>query len=126
MGQGGTLPRLALPHFTPRAATRKAAHMAEKTITIRGKEYPKPHLDRMKRKQAKALRPLLERLQNEDLDALWDVTGSLVPTLPKKDLDDLEMGECKSILSVAGVAKFDTDADAPEITAGESSASTSS
>ena len=95
------------------------------TIEIRGTKYPEPAMDRMKRKAVKKLKPLLTRLQDEDLDALWDLVGAMVPDLPAKDLDDLDMGECKDILTVAGVAKFNTEAD-PDITAGESSASTNS
>lgn len=100
--------------------------MAEKTIEIRGNTYPAPAMDRMKRKSVKKLRPLLTRLQEEDLDALWDLVGAMVPDLPVKDLDDLDMGECKSILTIAGVAKFDTESPDPDISVGESSASTNS
>lgn len=100
--------------------------MAEKKITIRGKEYPEPHIDRMKRKAVKKLKPLLAKMQGEDLDALWDLVGVMVPGIPAADLDDLDMGECKDILTTAGVAKFSDDAPDPEISAGESSASTNS
>ncbi|MGO3147083.1 MAG: hypothetical protein ACTIJ6_05320 [Leucobacter sp.] len=100
--------------------------MAEKTIELRGNTYPAPHIDRMKRKAIKKLKPLLAELQGEDMEALWDLVGALVPGLPAKDLDDLDLGECKALLSDAGVAKFSNDAPEQEITAGESSASTNS
>ena len=97
------------------------------TITINGKEYPAPHIDRMKRKQAKALKPLLGKIQGEDLDALWDVVALMMPSMTKPAVDDLDLGECKRILSAAGVAKFDDAAPVDgEITVGESGASTSS
>jgi|GEM_PF-3839444 len=97
------------------------------TITINGKEYPAPHIDRMKRKQAKKLKPLLGKLQGEDLEALWDVVALMIPSLTPSALDDLDLGECKAIISRAGVAKFDdVQPDGDEITVGESGASTSS
>lgn len=100
--------------------------MAEKTIEIRGKKYPAPHIDRMKRKAIKKLKPLLADLQGEDMDALWALVGALIPGLPVKDLDDLDLGECKELLTAAGVANFSSETAQPGITAGESSASTNS
>ena len=97
----------------------------QKTIEIKGKSYPEPSLDRMKRKAVKKLQPNLDRLKNEDLDALWDLVALLVPTLPGAVLDDLELGECKGILAESGVVQVDEekpDADGAEdekITAGE-------
>lgn len=109
--------------------------MALKTISILDKSYPEPSMDRMKRKQIKKLKPALERLQNEDLDALWDVVALVVPTLPEEALEEIDLGECKKILSDAKIANFDdgnaeaeaaVEVDGAEITAGESSASTNS
>ncbi|WP_346921693.1 hypothetical protein [Glutamicibacter creatinolyticus] len=106
--------------------------MSLETITVNGHEYPKPSIDRMKRKQVKKLKPSLERLKNEDMDAVWEIVGLLIPSLSAAKLDDLELGECKEILTNAGIAKFDddkakTDQETPEgITPGESSASTNS
>lgn len=100
--------------------------MTEKSIELRGKKYPAPSMNRMKRKAVKKLKPLLERLKNEDLEALWEIVGAMMPTLTVAVLDDLDLGECKSILTDAGVAKFDSETPDAEITAGESSASTSS
>lgn len=68
--------------------------------------YPAPHIDRMKRKAIKKLKPLLAELQGEDMDSLWELVGALIPGRPAKDLDDLDLGECKELLSGAGVAKF--------------------
>lgn len=104
------------------------------TITIREKTYPEPSMDRMKRKTVKKLKPALERMKNEDLDALWELVGLLVPGLNGATLDDLDMGECKGILQDAGIAKFERpeddaegDGDAEDgITPGESSALTNS
>ncbi len=89
-------------------------------VTVRGKKYPKPHIDKLNRKQVKKLKPLLSRLQGEDLDALWGVIGLLIPELSTSDLDNLTLGECKQVLTEAGVANFD-DAEAgdSEITMGE-------
>lgn len=100
----------------------------QKTITIRGEKYPRPHIDRMKRKQAKKLKPVLAKVQAEDLDALWEVVGILLPGLPAKVLDDLDVGECKQIMTTSGVAQFNAPADEDEadITVGESGASTGS
>ena len=109
--------------------------MSLETITIKNREYPKPSIDRMKRKQVKKLKPVLERVQGEDLDAIWDLVGLMVPGLPVSVLDDLDMGQCKDLLESSGVAKFSTEtpADAADaaaegeaITAGESLASTDS
>ncbi|MGO1319931.1 MAG: hypothetical protein ACTII7_07795 [Galactobacter sp.] len=106
--------------------------MSLPTITIRGKKYPQPSLDRLKRKQVKKIKPVLTRVQNEDLDAIWDTVGLLISDLPSTVLDDLELGECKTIIEAAGIAKFSNDeepasgADDDEITVGESSASTNS
>lgn len=106
--------------------------MSLPTITIRSTEYPKPSLNRLKRKQVKKLKPVLSRVQNEDLDAIWDTVGLLVSDLPATVLDDLDLGECKDIIEAAGVAKFSDDretepsSDDDEITVGESSASTNS
>ena len=99
--------------------------MALSQITIKGKKYPKPSIDSMNREQVRKLKPALAKMQGEDMDALWDVVGQLVPKLPKATLDALTIGECKDILTKAGVAKFDQPADG-EITVGESSASTGS
>lgn len=77
------------------------------SISIRGKKYPKPHIDNLNRKQVGKLRPLLTKLQKEDLDAVWGVIGVLVPNLPASTLDELQLGECKTILTEAGVANFD-------------------
>ncbi|MGP5219501.1 hypothetical protein [Arthrobacter rhombi] len=104
------------------------------TITIREKTYPEPSMDRMKRKTVKKLKPALERMKNEDLDALWELVGLLVPGLNGATLDDLDMGECKGILQDAGIAKFERPEDDAEgdddaedgITPGESSALTNS
>lgn len=105
------------------------------TITIREKTYPEPSMDRMKRKTVKKLKPALERMKDEDLDALWDLVGMLVPALTPATLDDLEMGECKAILEDSGIARFSKAGDAEDedegdaeagITPGESSALTNS
>ena len=96
------------------------------TITIRGIQYPEPSIDRMKRKQVKAMRPLVARMQDEDLDSLWDIVALVIPALPADTVDDLELGECKAILEKSGLAKFSNEPQSEEITAGESSASTNS
>lgn len=107
----------------------------QKTITIKNREYPEPSIDRMKRKQVKKLKPAMERMKNEDMDAIWEMVGLLVPDLPPAVLDDLELGECKQILEDSGIAKFSNDkpaegedaaAEGDAITAGESLASTDS
>lgn len=105
--------------------------MSLPTISIKGKEYPEPSINRMKRKQIKKLNPVLKRVQNEDLDAIWDMVSLLVPTLTASVLDDLELGECKEILEQSGVVQFSKEApeepvDSDAITVGESSASTNS
>lgn len=109
--------------------------MSLENITIKNREYPKPSIDRMKRKQVKKLKPVLERVQAEDLDAIWDLVGLMVPGLPVSVLDDLDMGECKELLESSGVAKFNSGkpaegeaaaVDGEAITAGESLASTDS
>lgn len=109
--------------------------MALPTVNINGNTYPAPSIDRLKRKQIKNLNPALERMRNEDLDAIWEIVGLMVPTLPEADLDELDLGDCKKILSDSGIAQFNDsapadgaeqgDAEAP-ITLGESSASTDS
>lgn len=83
--------------------------MSVSKVEINGKSYPKPSLDRLKRKEVKKLKPALERLKNEDLDALWELVGLLVPTLSAAALDALDMGQCKEVLTEAGVAKFEDD-----------------
>lgn len=107
------------------------AKLSLPTIEIKGKEYPEPSLDRMKRKQIKKLTPVLKRVQGEDLDAIWDMVALLVPSLSATVLDDLDLGECKDILSKSGVVNFtedkpEPDADPDAITVGESSASANS
>ena len=94
-------------------------------IDIRGKEYPSPSVDRLKRAAVKKLNPLLTLMQDGEFEVLWDILGMLTPTMEKKVLDDLDLGEVKQILQDAGIANF-TGADAEGITAGESSASTNS
>ncbi|MGP9782527.1 hypothetical protein ACT3UQ_08715 [Glutamicibacter sp. AOP12-B1-11] len=109
--------------------------MSLPTIEIKGKKYPEPSINRMKRKQIKKLNPVLKRVQGEDLDAIWDMVSLLVPGLTATVLDDLELGECKDILAKSGVVTFEDDkpadgesepADSDAITVGESSASTDS
>ena len=102
-------------------------------IKIREKEYPRPSVNLMKRKQVQQLKPALQRMQEEeDMEALWDVLGLMVPDLPKRVLDDLTVGECKRVIQDAGLAVFtgedavDEDGHDVEITVGESSASANS
>lgn len=111
--------------------------MTEKisTVTIAGKEYPKPHMDHMNRGQIRNLKPLLSKLnEDQDVDVLWDVIGAFFPDVPQDDVDAIGLGEAKSLLSAAGVAKFDDEpadkdkeeSEPAEITVGESSASANS
>lgn len=100
--------------------------MALSQITIRGKEYPKPSIDSMNREQVRKLKPDLAKLQGEDMEAIWDVIGHLIPKLSKETLDSLTIGECKRLLENAGVAKFTEGAPESDISVGESSASTDS
>lgn len=102
--------------------------MALPTITIRNKKYPKPSIDRLKRSQARKLTGIMKTMDGleggfeslDNLDALWELVGIMVPDLPEDVLDDLEMGECQTILDEAGLLGDDG------ISVGESSASTSS
>lgn len=104
--------------------------MSLPTITIANKQYPEPSIDRMKRKQIKKLKPVMARVEAEDLDAIWDLVALMVPDLPAATLDDLDLGDCKKILTDSGVVKFndgatdaeDTEGEGTGITAGESSA----
>lgn len=106
----------------------------QKTIEIKGKTYPEPSIDRMKRKAIKKLQPNIDRLKNEELDALWDLVGLLVPGLSVAVLDDMELGECKKLLNDSGIVKLedadtgkdDADAEGEGITPGESLALTDS
>lgn len=103
-------------------------------ITIRGKKYNKPALERMKRKQVKKLPGLLKVIENaqntksetaaiESIEVLWDFVGIVLPELPEKVLDDLDVSECQAILQESGFLP-DEDAvepeDEEEITLGES------
>lgn len=112
------------------------ATMTEKisTVTIAGKEYPKMHMDHMKRAQIKSLKPLLAKLNDEqDLELAWDIIPVVFHGVSQEDADELTIGECKAILSDAGIATFEDPAKnkavavADEgITVGESSDSTNS
>lgn len=102
--------------------------MTAKTITIRGKKHPEPNIDRMKRKQAKRFQEIAKSIEKDPsgagMDLLWEMVGVLIPTLPEDDLDDLDMGECKKILSDAGAMQFEDDSEpVPTVAVGESSAS---
>lgn len=102
--------------------------MSDKTITIRGKKYPEPSIDRMKRKQAKQFQEVSKVIEKDPsgagMDMLWEMVGILMPSLPEDVLDDLDLGECKHVLEVAGAMQFEKDAE-PEPTEalGESVAS---
>ncbi|MHC6175471.1 hypothetical protein [Glutamicibacter sp. X7] len=104
------------------------------TVNIGGKEHPKIHMDHLKRGQIQGLKPLLEKLnESQDLEVAWDIIPVLFPGVSQEEADDLTIGECKKILSDAGIASFDDPNAKPEsapqnaeITLGESSASTNS
>ena len=103
--------------------------MALKTITIRGKEYPEPSVDRLKRKQAKKFQEISKQIERSPsgvpIDMLWDMAEILVPNLPEDVLDDLELGEIKEMIESAGIMNFSEDAGGGEASEelGESSAS---
>lgn len=81
-----------------------------KTVSIAGKEYPAPSVDNMKRKEARKMSALMVEIQKEtpDLDSLWELVGTLIPSLPKPVLDDLTVGECQQILVDAEVIASDS------------------
>ena len=90
------------------------------TIKIAGKTYPKPRVERFKRKDARALTALMKRVQDDemDLDALWDMVDVAVPTLPEDVLDDLTVEECQQVMIDAGIFA-ETDKVSEDVSVGE-------
>lgn len=89
------------------------------TMQIRGKKYPKPNPNKFKRHQVKAIKPIMAKIQDNDMEALWEVIELLFPDIPAHELDDLDLAECKSIVERAEIASFKNESG-DSISLGES------
>ncbi len=106
-------------------------------VKYKGKNYKVNGFNNLSRKQVRTLREAIVRAnamgegggdttqQLDAAEALWDMVGVVLPTIPEKVLDEMGMDDAQDLLSRAGIIKGDL-AGGEDVTLGESSASTDS
>lgn len=78
----------------------------KKYVTIAGKEYVAPDVNRMKRKQVRKFEGVLKRVEKNPaigLSATFDMAAVLMPEVPDDAWDEVDFGEVQNLLKISGV-----------------------
>lgn len=69
-------------------------------ITIRDEKYRVRSFTKLKRKQARRVREIIDEMQsdNPSIDSAWDLLELVCPGLPEHVLDDMTLEECTAII----------------------------